>query len=356
MKTVIVILAALTLIGGATSLYVFQSYTIADAPDRCTGTPLNMSDDTRGLIRFGLDNTGDVTQVTLCLFADGEKVAERSVTLAARQVTAIDLPAPVDGVTAVAEFGPEGPAAGMAGRSAKQLRLCSREAAIVNIRLVDGGIHVTSGDCFDPAKSETPGTETKTSGALERFGAVGPALASGAAFAIAGALVVLARHRLLFAFLLFTRLARPRVLDLPTRQKIHDLVAAEPGIHANAIANRLELAQGEIMYHLHVLQRERLLVRVGNWGFRSLFVAGRYSTNEMRSLAALRMPGLERIYSLILARPGLSLGRLAQEAGLSVGRISRVSRRLEEAGLVERREVRRQLVLYPKPNQAARPT
>ncbi|MBI2077506.1 MAG: hypothetical protein HYT80_03920, partial [Euryarchaeota archaeon] len=109
---------------------------------------------------------------------------------------------------------------------------------------------------------------------------------------------------------LFTRLTQPTLLRLETRSQIHELVHQDPGIHANAIASRLELGHGTTEYHLRVLVRERLLDRVVLPGFRCYFPHGRFAPLQMRRLATLRTKGLSDALHLIRAQPGITQDEL----------------------------------------------
>lgn len=147
--------------------------------------------------------------------------------------------------------------------------------------------------------------------------------------------------------LLYSRLVKPRLLDLDARKQVHDLVAHEPGIHSREVVRDLDSANGQIAYHLSVLAREKLLVSIGTPGFRHWFVAGRFSPEQMRAIVSLRDPTRRRVYEAVVARPGASLGAIAEAVGVSMPQGSRAARALERAGLLERRLVGRTLALTP---------
>lgn len=163
---------------------------------------------------------------------------------------------------------------------------------------------------------------------------------AGVAVAAAGVLALLA----LLAFLLksslvalYTRLRHGDVLDSALRAQIHDVVAADPGIHAAAILERVGKAHGVGEYHLGVLVREGFLACVETPGFRRYFVAGAMPAAQMRRAAFLRDGPCARVYEIIAARPDVGLTEVAREAGLSMPYASRTVKRLVEAGIVERR-------------------
>jgi predicted transcriptional regulator len=354
--TGIVVAAAL---GSGAGYFVYQNWDVDYAPaGSCTAsTPMTNGREGSGLIRFAVSNEGPAQTASFCLLSrDHSLVAATTFSFEAGERRVVDLRASPGSYLAHIDFGDPRVGYGM-GSTNPNLFMCADRAARVDVVLYSPGIMVQGADCFSPdPEPVTQGFDRNVvvpGDALQ--GPAGPAVAVGVAVAGLVAALVYFRSRIhLLALVLFTRLVRPRVLDLPTRQRIHDLVSAEPGIHANAIAERLDLAGGETLYHLRVLAREGVLQRVDSWGRRQYFVAGRYGRAQMGSLAALQLPALARLYGLVVETPGGSLTEIARRAGLSVGRVSRLSRRLERAGLVERHAHGRELRLVPLPGPSSR--
>lgn len=145
---------------------------------------------------------------------------------------------------------------------------------------------------------------------------------------------------------LFTRLVRPKVLDAELRASIHELVLSRPGVHASEIIQHFDRGTGAIEYHLDVLVREGFLTSLKTSGYRHYFVTGRFSPGEMRAIAALRAGQGERLYRIIEANPGIHVQALAEQAGLSVGYVSKEIKRMNEAGLVDQVKVGRAVRLH----------
>ncbi|MBI2078407.1 MAG: hypothetical protein HYT80_08590 [Euryarchaeota archaeon] len=207
------------------------------------------------------------------------------------------------------------------------------------------GAEVGRGEFAESDLSRTAGAAPISGETLAGGGAV---IAAGAAGAGATLATIYFWPQLKFALLgFFTRLARPRILDQDVRGRIHELVTQEPGIHGHAVATQLEIGNGQAAYHLRVLVREGVLSRVGVFGSRSYFVAGRNSPAQMRALAALRRSPLRTLYEDVVQHPGEPLARSAQRIGLSLPRVSRLARRLGDVGLVERTTQGRSVVLRP---------
>ena len=72
---------------------------------------------------------------------------------------------------------------------------------------------------------------------------------------------------------LFTRMKRDTVLDNFTRGQLQGYIVANPGIHMNAIRDRFELSNGEVSYHLRVLEREGFISSQSD-GLRRRFYPG----------------------------------------------------------------------------------
>ena len=72
---------------------------------------------------------------------------------------------------------------------------------------------------------------------------------------------------------LYTRLKKTTVLDNFSRGQLHGYIVANPGVHMNAIRDRFGLSNGEVAYHLRVLEREGLVSSMSD-GLRRRFYPG----------------------------------------------------------------------------------
>lgn len=162
-----------------------------------------------------------------------------------------------------------------------------------------------------------------------------PGVSLGSVFTVAGfmTLGVAASHPFgVGAVALFSRLARPRLLDQPTRSRMVDLVEAQPGIRFHEIATTLGLGQGVALHHLRVLLREKLVCRVG----KSFFLVGKFGRDEMASMTALRSPAARAMFGALHAAPRTAVSDLAWKLRVTPSWAAKVIKRLEEAGLVVR--------------------
>lgn len=272
-------------------------------------------------------NEGPAATGRICLFdGDGAKRVDLVVDFAAYEARDVEIRAPAGVYTYRSEFAYGGGSTWASGTVNTKWCLSQTEDLHRRFRAGPDGIGASaeSGGCV-------PGPLAV--GIVGLFGA-------GAAFA-------LGKFPHLGALVLYSRIAKPRVLDQSVRARVFDLVEREPGIHAGQLLRSLETAEGQTAYHLGVLARERALVSVGLPGMKHWFVAGRFSPDQMRAIALLRDPTRRRIYESIVEGPGTTLRSLAARVGVSVAQCSRGVRALADAGLVERRPSGRELALWP---------
>lgn len=296
-----------------------------------------------GAIAVTADNHADAGALRVCVYDEARiKRVDLKIPLDAKQGSGrvIDVPVATYGLVLRIEASDQGSATIVSladlGRCGQQLhqvdtwfqdrehKISGRESRCTEIASVDQAAMGANERVVDDVLSMPTGQQA------------GPGLiAGGAGLVVALPLVVWRRADLRFLFLgLFSRLQRPRLLDQPTRARIHDLVEHEPGIHGAAIAEALELGTGTMVHHLRVLVRERQLSRVQAFGRAHYFAYGRYPPQQMRLLSAMRHASLRRVYRSVVQRPGLSLSDLSSQAGYSLGQTSKLARRLERAGLV----------------------
>ena len=92
--------------------------------------------------------------------------------------------------------------------------------------------------------------------------------------AVALALTETGRYSGMLLFIpLFTRMKKAAVLDNFTRGLLQGYIIANPGVHMRAIRHRFDLTNGEVAYHLRVLEREGYITSATD-GFRRRFYPG----------------------------------------------------------------------------------
>lgn len=339
----------------------------------CAGTPTPFEKPLTGRILFYLENAGLSTVGTLCIY-DDERVLRWSeeAEMAAGETFVLEVPVPREALASKAEFGRVDGGSASSGRY-QDIADCTdgRGVHAGQFRFTESSAGSGSGDGYGPESNcDLPWTSWFDHGAPDAGETAQTANLGGAnapaherteqrgwyvGFAVAGAaggVVWIARTK--FAWMLFTRLRRSELLDQKVRGQIHELIGVEPGIHASAIARTLELAQGQVHYHLSVLVRDGLLRRVGGAGRRRYFVAGAMSAQDMDRVALLRSTPVAALFDVIQRNPGDNVSVLAQRIGWSIPRVSRLLGEMERAGLIERRQNGRSVAVFPRSMPASR--
>ncbi|HVL86943.1 MAG TPA: winged helix-turn-helix transcriptional regulator [Candidatus Thermoplasmatota archaeon] len=146
---------------------------------------------------------------------------------------------------------------------------------------------------------------------------------------------------------LYTRLRRPDVVEHRHRERLLSEVRGDPGVDATELKRRTGLAWGTIVYHLSVLERERLVSSLREGRHRRFFPQGEIDHGLREPLAVLRNERASHVLSAIRGAPGLAQKDLSRATGLTPSTVHWHVERLLDAGLVWRRHEGRQVSYYP---------
>jgi uncharacterized repeat protein (TIGR01451 family) len=126
------------------------------------------------------------------------------------------------------------------------------------------------------------------------------------------------KFRLLMFFIpLFSRLKREHVLDHETRGMIRGYIIANPGDHFNSIKSTLDLKNGTLAHHLHILEREKIIKSVKDGKYRRFFPMG------MRIADRAFPTKIEKlILDIVKETPGVTQKDIASQLGISQPTIS----------------------------------
>lgn len=331
----------------------------------CGGEPAEASDEPGEvvLVRFRLDNRMDAVETVTCLTdAAGMVYSIKQTKIPAKSEVYVDHEVPSGEYSVTGSF---------SGSFDKMGQGRTTHGTVADLDDCDGGgfefavriefdspdaISTTGGGsgCFAAAhypRTTSWDPEAQSAGILpggdDGQGPAMWALVGGASLVAVGAVVWKWESvRWLFAGL-FSRIERSKVLDQATRNEIHELVLADPGVHGSEVARRLDLAEGQTRYHLDVLVREKALASVSVAGRTHYFRHGERSPVQMRAAATLRSENARRLYDVVQSRPRLPLSEAARHAGLSLSSASKVADSLEQVALIERHRRGRTVHLVP---------
>lgn len=145
----------------------------------------------------------------------------------------------------------------------------------------------------------------------------------------------------------YSKLARSELLDNKVRDQILETIKANPGIHASDLGRRLDAGWGTVVYHLHVLEKNKLVTSLVDGRHKRFFPVGAIDWSKRGQAAVLMNAMTKQLFELITEEPGVIQGLLAQRVGLAVPSAIWHLKRLEECGLVGRVKEGRKVHYFP---------
>lgn len=121
-----------------------------------------------------------------------------------------------------------------------------------------------------------------------------------------------------------------------SRTRIARHVRAHPGVHFNGLVRALELAPGQVQYHLRRLT-DQGNVRAESLYGRTHYYPPTFDTWEREALALLRRETARDIVAVLLEEGSDRPGTVAERAGVSRSTLEWHLDRLDEADLVRKR-------------------
>lgn len=125
-----------------------------------------------------------------------------------------------------------------------------------------------------------------------------------------------------------------------TRDRIAAAIDRDPGVHFRELVRTLDLAPGQVQYHLERLD----VVADDRYGRTHYFLDG-YDEWERGAIALLRRETSADVVSVLMAEGPLGAGETAEHAGIARSTLSWHLDRLVESDLVEKRHDRGRVVL-----------
>ncbi|MFP4590576.1 MAG: winged helix-turn-helix transcriptional regulator [Halobacteriales archaeon] len=140
-----------------------------------------------------------------------------------------------------------------------------------------------------------------------------------------------------------------------TRRDIARYVNRHPGVHFSGLVDALELAPGQVQYHLRRLGRDGRVVAEPRYG-RTHYFDPEVEPWERRAIAVLRRETAADVVALVLAEGPTRPTDVAEEIGIARSTLEWHLDRLVEEGLVEKRrpDGNRVVLSVPEPRTAAR--
>jgi len=134
-------------------------------------------------------------------------------------------------------------------------------------------------------------------------------------------------------------------LELESRRRAYELVAAAPGLHLRELARRLAVDVRTAEYHLRQLEKHALVTAIDEGGFRRFFprtADGRgaeiVDARDKPILGLLRKPVPLYVALVLLSRERAPHTELAADAGVAPSTLSYHLDRMARAGIVAEAE------------------
>lgn len=135
------------------------------------------------------------------------------------------------------------------------------------------------------------------------------------------------------------------------RDRIHEHIVGHPGLHFNELTRRLDLAPGQVQYHLKKLTRQDRVVEDHRYGQTHYYPPG-FDEWERGALALFRRETARDILLYLLEHGPTEPATVAEDLDIARSTLEWHLDRLTEQHLVEkRRDARNRVTLVP-----ARPT
>jgi predicted transcriptional regulator len=146
--------------------------------------------------------------------------------------------------------------------------------------------------------------------------------------------------------LLYSKIARTKVLDNFLRGKIYGYILANPGDHYNAIMDALKLSNGTFAYHIRLLEREELVKSQLDGVYKRFYPAEMIVPTSDR----MELTRIQRIIcDIINEKPGINQREVAALLNLSSATVNYHIDTLLKKNHVRRERVGMKVRYYPVP-------
>lgn len=129
-----------------------------------------------------------------------------------------------------------------------------------------------------------------------------------------------------------------------TRDRIEDTVRSRPGIHFNGLVRSLDLATGQVQYHLKRLDSENAVVKTSLYG-RTHYFPDTYDDWERHTLALLRRETTRDVVAALLETGPARPNELAETLDLARSTLEWHLDHLVEQDVAEKRHAARNQVI-----------
>lgn len=119
-------------------------------------------------------------------------------------------------------------------------------------------------------------------------------------------------------------------LDLPLRKRITEYIRRNPGVHFRQITRDLDLAIGQLDFHLNALIKGEVIVKETVSGNARYYVRDKFSKDERKAMSILRREIPRGIVLFLLDNPGSTPSKILENFTFTSATMSYHLKRLEK--------------------------
>lgn len=119
-------------------------------------------------------------------------------------------------------------------------------------------------------------------------------------------------------------------------ERVYNCVAAHPGVHLRKVSRDLDLAIGDVQYHLGRLEKEGKIRSTKHGLYRFFYSSDLFGEEDGPILAALSQATPRELLLHLVEHPDMTQESLAEAAKLSQPTVSWHMKRLADLGLIQR--------------------
>jgi predicted transcriptional regulator len=119
-----------------------------------------------------------------------------------------------------------------------------------------------------------------------------------------------------------------------TRKKIYEYILEHPGSHFREISRNMEVAIGDLQYHLDHLETERYITSKRQGFYKRFYPTRLYSERQKEILSALQRETPRKILLILTQRPGATQVEITRLVKISAPTASWHMKKMIDDGLV----------------------
>lgn len=124
------------------------------------------------------------------------------------------------------------------------------------------------------------------------------------------------------------------LLDLPVRKKLTEYIRKNPGVHFRQISRDLDLAIGQLDFHLNALTKGEVIIKDGSTSNARYYVRDSFTRDERKVMSHLRREIPRGIVIFLMENPGATPHEILDVFDFTHATLSYHLKRLEKAGIL----------------------